>query len=173
MADYKLNNTVCSALKYSILFLLTSFSQIQAQTNELTYILINGNLLTTPLESEWINDSTSILAQNIFGETIVELVVIPDSGLIEIIPDSLIRVIIHINDQIKEPLLVRLEKNIAKYKIGLREDDNSGDKYIYFSAKLDSEIKYNKWDVLIVPIAYKYYKKFSKPKLEIRIHVDD
>lgn len=174
MSAHKIKKTICSALKLNVLILLTFFSQAAAQTNELSYILINGNLLENTEESDWIEDSSTILILNINSETTVELVIIPDSGLIEVIPDPDFPVSIYINEEIHKSLLVQLPNKIDRFKLGIREENGSEDRYIYLSAKLGSKIEYSKYDILILPIAYKYSRKifnwFSKPETELRIY---
>jgi len=177
MVIQKINKTISTVLKYGLLFLITAVSQISAQTNEMTYILINGNLLTNLEESEWLKGPSTILVKNTLGDTNVELEIIPDSGSIEIISDSLFPVSIYIKDQIQERQIIRFPNNIVEYKIGIKADDESGNKYLYFSARLGNEINYNKWDLLIVPAAYKFSKKFFriffKSETTLQIHGND
>ena len=174
LSAHKIKNSIYSALKLHLLILLIFVGQAPAQTNELSYILINGNLLENTEESDWLEDSSTILIQNINSETTVELIIIPDSGFIEIIPNTDFPVSVYINEELHGSLLVQFPNNIDRFKLGIRGENGSEDKYIYLSAKLGSKIEYSKYDILVFPLVYKYSKKifnlFSKPEAVLRIH---
>lgn len=174
LAVQKIIKPFYAVLKYGLLFLITSYGQTTAQTNEPVYILLNGNILENSKESEWIKNPSTIHVKNVQSETIIELAIKPEFGSIEIFPDSLFAINIYISDNIHESHIVKFKNNIVEYKIGLLADDESGNKYIYISARLGNNVNYTKYDLLIVPVAYKFskklFRKFFKSETTLQIH---
>ena len=146
---------IISLPKISLFLLLICITHLSAQPNQLISIVINGTPLSVDKESNWLRKPSIV---KILGNDNVQklaLNVTPDSGWIDVTPFECLPIKITIDNFPQDSLFIQLSLKIRKYKVGLKQDDNSEKEIVFIRVKLGGKLELDAIDLLLVPLAYK------------------
>ena len=166
-----IKNLISFMPRISTLILLLGI-QFFMSAAEISKITINGDAIENIERSEWKKTKSDISIFDSGGREIM-VQVEPDAGRINLKDAGKVPFKVFIRDKAYDSTVVQFPKEIRKFRVGIRLDKKSQEKYIKFKIKLGKNLEFERTDLLIVTLLYKLGIRMISRTVTMKIFIRD